>query len=630
MPKAEKTNPRLIILSGAKSSEICMINDTKSFTVGRVPGNQLLLSDQGISRHHFSIRKEGNCFKIEDLKSHNGTFVNGVKIQELPLKHGDFIRAGQTELLFLTKTESEVIFDSENDFDEDLVTKSEIQLSIEENVSNLPQDLTMLVKIGKTINESKDAETLQKQLLEIILEIIPAERAAVILFGEDLDVPKSVCVLNKIRKDSQQNSFSHKVIERVLTGKVALMSNDIFQSNLETSESLISSKISCLLCAPFILSGIKGLIYLDSTSPLNKFTENHLQQMTAIANLVGASLENSGRLEALKLENENLQEIARIETSMIGESQSMKALYQLISKVAQTDSTVLILGESGSGKELVARALHENSSRDGRPFVALNCAVLNENLLESDLFGHERGAFTGAMNQRKGKIEQAHGGTIFLDEIGELPLPLQAKLLRVLQEREFERVGGSRTQKVDIRVIAATNRNLEEAVKGGSFRQDLFFRLNVVPIRTPPLRERKKDILLLAQHFINKHAARCKRTVGGVSDEAKKALLSYNFPGNVRELENIIERAIVLGSTEKLLLEDLPLEVIELMETNKDSLPGLYEQLKTIKQQIILNALKKNDGNYIEAALELGVHTNNLYRMINNLGIKIEQTRRFS
>lgn len=623
-------HPRLIILSGTKNSEICEIKNTNSFMVGRVSGNQLLLPDQGISRHHFLIKKDGNCLKIKDLQSHNGTFVNGIPIQEQPLKHGDRIRVGRTELLFLINEDADAAFDYETNFDEDdLITKSEIRLSIEEGESNFSQDLNTLVKIGKVINESNENEALQKKLLEIILEVVPAERGAILLMSEDSDMPESVCALNKTRGKNHWMPFSRKVVQRVLAEKAALMSNDIAQINMQTSESLIDLKVSSLLCVPFILGEIRGLIYLDSTNLLNRFTESHLQQMTAIANLIAAALSNNKRLASLKLENENLQTAVKIESCMVGESPPMKALYELIAKAARADSTVLILGESGTGKELVARALHKNSARAEKPFIALNCAVLNENLLESELFGHERGAFTGAIAQHRGKIEQAEGGTLFLDEIGDLAPLLQAKLLRALQEREFERVGGTKTQKINVRVIAATNRNLEEAVKAGGFRQDLFFRLNVVPIFTPALRERKEDILLLAQHFINKHAERCKRTVLGLSAEAKKALSSYSFPGNVRELENIIERVIVLGSTEKVMLEDLPLEIIETTEISKNTSSGLYEKLKIAKQQIILEALRITDGNYVQAARELGIHPNNLHRMISSLDLKVKQERRF-
>lgn len=615
-------NPRLVVLTGASPSEILPLEGEELFTIGRSAENQLRLFDNGVSREHCRIKLEGENFKIEDLNSHNGTFVNDVPVQELLLKHGDRIRVGRTHLVFLTEEEQEMLFSNEVQFDEnELVTQSDIHLSIEKLASGLPPELNVLTSIGKALNDSKDAESLQRRLLEIILELIPAERAAIVLLNEELNAPHSVCVMDKQQRTGSPMQISRRVTEQVLKENAALLSNEIAHTNLQTAESLIGLGVKSLLCVPLSLGEITGFIYLDSTRLEFRFTETHLQQMTAIASLTSAALENAQHLESLKLENQLLQTAANIETNMIGESPPIKSLFEMIAKVARTDSTVLIRGESGTGKELVARAIHQNSPRANKPFVSINCAMLNENMLESDLFGHEKGAFTGAVAQRKGKLEQAEGGTIFLDEIGELAPNLQAKLLRVLQEREFERVGGTRPIKSDVRVIAATNRNLEESVKQNTFRDDLFFRLNVVKIKMPPLSERKSDIPLLAQYFVSKYAERCKRHVAGLSRPALAALSGYDFPGNVRELENAIERAVVLGSTDKILLEDLPEEIVESCIIGEKTSPKLYEQFKVAKQQIVLNAIKKANGNYSEAAQELGIHPNNLHRIIRSLEI---------
>ncbi len=297
----------------------------------------------------------------------------------------------------------------------------------------------------------------------------------------------------------------------------------------------------------------------------------------------------------------------------------------MIARVAPTDSTVLISGESGTGKELVARALHLNSTRAGKPFMAVNCAALADSLLESELFGHEKGAFTGAVSQKKGRLEIAEGGTVFLDEIGELAPALQVKLLRVLQEHEFERVGGTRTIPTDIRLIAATNRNLEEAIAAGIFRQDLYYRLNVVELEMPPLRDRREDIPLLAHYFASRHGEKCNRRIVGISSEAQERLLNYDWPGNIRELENAIERAVVLGATEYLLPEDLPEAVLE-TEARATEIVGLatqyHDAVMQTKRQIILQAIEQTKGNYTEAAKVLGVHPNYLHRLIRNLGLK--------
>ncbi|MGA6980969.1 MAG: sigma 54-interacting transcriptional regulator, partial [Candidatus Sulfotelmatobacter sp.] len=277
---------------------------------------------------------------------------------------------------------------------------------------------------------------------------------------------------------------------------------------------------------------------------------------------------------------------------------------------------------SGTGKELVARALHRNSPRAAKPFVAINCAAIPETLLESDLFGHERGAFTGAAGLKKGRLEVADTGVVFLDEIGELAPALQVKLLRVLQEREFERVGGNHLIKVDIRLIAATNSKLEKAVQEGEFRQDLYYRLKVLNVTMPALRERRDDIPLLARHFIQKHAKHCKVMPRPISREALSLLVNYDWPGNVRELENAIERALVLGSSEMILPEDLPESLLERSPAPEMIEAKYHAAVKELKKQLILDAIEQTHGSYVEAARTLGVHPNYLHRLIRNLELK--------
>jgi transcriptional regulator with PAS, ATPase and Fis domain len=306
---------------------------------------------------------------------------------------------------------------------------------------------------------------------------------------------------------------------------------------------------------------------------------------------------------------------------MIGESPAMQRVYHFISKVAPTNATVLINGESGTGKELAARAIHRNSKRAQKPFMTVNCAALTESLLESELFGHEKGSFTGALAQKKGRLEIADGGTIFLDEIGELTPPLQVKLLRVLQEREFERVGGTVTINVDLRVIAATNKNLEEAIEAGQFREDLYYRLNVVSLEMPALRDRREDIMLLANYFASKYSAKCNRKLNGFTAEARNFLTAYDWPGNVRELENAIERSVVLGTTDLILPEDLPEAVVE-AELSSTLTVRYHEAVMQAKKQIILDAIEQGNGNCTVAANLLGVHPNYLHRLIQKFHIK--------
>jgi len=294
--------------------------------------------------------------------------------------------------------------------------------------------------------------------------------------------------------------------------------------------------------------------------------------------------------------------------------------------VAPTDSTVLITGESGTGKELVARSIHRNSPRAERSFVAINCAAITETLLENELFGHERGAFTGAIALKKGRLEVAEGGTVFLDEIGELSLALQVKLLRVLQEKEFERVGGTKTIRVDFRLVAATNRDLKVAVDSGGFRRDLYYRLNVVSLSVPPLRDRRDDIPLLAAWFLRRHGDKAQRQVSGFASDALACLMAYPWPGNVRELENAIEHALVLGEDALILPDDLPEAVAAAGSSSADTEAAgsmrFHTTIQQAKKDLIVRAVQEAGGNHNAAARLLGLNPNYLHRLIRNLQLK--------
>ncbi|MBI2158536.1 MAG: sigma-54-dependent Fis family transcriptional regulator [Candidatus Rokubacteria bacterium] len=310
---------------------------------------------------------------------------------------------------------------------------------------------------------------------------------------------------------------------------------------------------------------------------------------------------------------------------MVGRHPEMARIYQLVTQIATTPATVLITGESGTGKELVARAIHRRSERSGQPFVAINVAAIPDTLVESELFGHEKGAFTGAHARKLGKFELAHGGTVFLDEIGCLRLDLQAKLLRALQEREIERVGGVRPVPVDVRILSATNVNLKAAVKSRAFREDLYYRLNVVPVHVPPLRERREDIPFLVEHFVGKIARECRREVRGVSAGALEVLARYDWPGNVRELENVIHRAVVLARGAVIQLQDVPLDVA-LPETGsrlaEDTGLPLREACEQFERQYILRVLEGVQWNVSRAARLLGVHRNTVLAKLSGWGIQ--------
>jgi two-component system, NtrC family, response regulator HydG len=456
--------------------------------------------------------------------------------------------------------------------------------------------------------------------------VAPAERGAILLNGHGNTDFTSVFARNRNTSDVRAVRVSRTIAHQVVNQGLAILGSDIVSSNAFSGvESLIASQVHSLLCVPLLVfEKVIGCIYLDSTNPAARFEQDHLELVTAIAGISAVALENARQLDWLVQENQRLHSEINLDHNMVGESARMKEVYRFLSRVAPTDSTVLIDGESGTGKELAARAIHRNSPRAEKAFVAINCAALTETLLESELFGHEKGSFTGAFAQKKGKLEVANGGVVFLDEIGELAPVLQSKLLRVIQEREFERVGGTRPIPVDIRLIAATNKNLADAVKAGTFRGDLYYRLNVVSVTMPSLRDRKEDIPLLASYFSNKHSLRCKVKVKRFSDEARTCLMNYDWPGNVRELENAIERALVLGGADVILPEDLPESVLERATPAGTSGARYHGALKDLKKQLILSALEEAGGSFTDAAKILGLHPNYLHRLIRNLDLRAE------
>ena len=384
--------------------------------------------------------------------------------------------------------------------------------------------------------------------------------------------------------------------------------------------SLTRRRVVSVIVAPLVAEQRTiGAIYLDSADPVDRLNREHLEIVTAIGEFAGASLQHVSRLSALKQETRRLQAALQLNDNPIGCSSAIRKVTERIARIATTDATILIQGETGTGKELAARAIHQNSARASRPFEAINCSLLRDTLLESELFGHEKGSFTGAIAQKRGKLELADGGTVFLDELAELGEPQQAMLLRVLQTREFQRLGGNRTIQVDIRIIAATNRNLEESIRNKTFREDLYYRLNVVSVTMPPLRARLEDIPLLADHFVQLFSRKNKRLVRGVSREAVAVLMQYDWPGNVRELENAIEYAVVFGSTDEILPEDLPEAVIGPAGTSGR---GYHFAVREAKRRIVRSAVEQASGNYSEAARLLGIHVNNLYRLIRELELK--------
>ncbi len=629
-------NPRLLAIGGP-SKDLTFALPNGEIHIGRDPSNLLSICDPSLSRRHCALTRDSEGYKIRDLDSRNGTSVNGVAVKEARLRHGDQISVGDSTFLLLLNEDGEEPTAGRVEY-EDSLTQATAQISPQDVLylqpdrvlkelpanSRVARNLNALLKVSGVVHSIRDLNELQAQILNLIFDVVPAERGAILLDGKGDEPFASVFARHRIAKSVLPVPVSRTITRQAMKEGVAILGADVPGSNgFAGVESLVNCQVRSLLCVPLTIFGkVTGCIYLDTCDAASRFDEDHLQLVTAIAGTSSVAIENARRVQWLEQENLRLSTEIDLDHNLIGESPRMKEVYQFLARVAPTDSNVLLQGESGTGKELAARAIHRNSPRSGKPFVAINCAAIPEGLLESELFGHERGAFTGAVAQKKGRLEIANGGVVFLDEIGELAPALQVKLLRVLQEREFERVGGMRPISVDIRLIAATNRDLEDAVKAGAFRKDLFYRLNVLSLVMPPLRERREDIGMLSEHFILKYAKKSNTRSKKLSPEALVCLGTYDWPGNVRELENAIEHAMVLSVSDVLQAEDLPESILEKGLASSIGGAKYHHQVKELKKQLILDALEETKRNYTEAAAILGVHVNYLHRLIRNLDLR--------
>ncbi|MGB9435179.1 MAG: sigma 54-interacting transcriptional regulator [Candidatus Acidiferrum sp.] len=596
--------------------------------LGRDEDNTIRLEDPWVSAHHCTIAEQNGRYVLSDLESHAGTFVNGIPVKQRELKGGDEVAVGNS--LFLFQAESPVrsaINELQMD-EEEAPNAQAVELHPEELVNLAPEalaalpatermgrNLKALLRISRAIGSLRDEESLPWQLLGMIFDVIPAERGAILLLEEDSRELRAQVAWDRIAGPDHPVHVNQAVVRRVIEQRVPLW---------DRGGQGEEKRRGGFLCVPMVSKErVTGIIYLESSGTSIGLTTDDLKLLAAIAGLGVIGIENARQFERLNTENQRLRAEVSLTHDMVGRSARMREVYAFVERVAASDSTVLIYGESGTGKELAARAIHKNSGRKDQAFVGLNCAALTETLLESELFGHEKGAFTSAVSLKKGYLEVAEGGTIFLDEIGELSPILQAKLLRVLQEREFVRVGGTKPIKIDVRFLAATNKDLQKEVREERFRADLYHRLNVISLTLPALRERPEDVPELAEYFAARYAKKCNRNVSGISAEALACLRQYDWPGNIRELENAMERAVVIGSSEKILAEDLPESLQESAAGSAACGPAKYhEAIRNLKKQMILSALERAGGNMTEAAKVLGVHANYLHRLMTNLELR--------
>jgi two-component system, NtrC family, response regulator HydG len=629
-------NPRLIATDGPLEGEILPISSGEC-TLGRDRSAAIHVPDPSVSRQHCTIRvdPEGQV-QIVDAQSRNGTFVNGLPVGEHVLGHGDEVRVGACHFLFLTRQEPATQPGAFLMESAALETRTIVQLRRHDALYLRPDEamegaaeparvahnLKALLRASRTVRATRGVEELAHDLAELITQTIPASELALLLFENTKAEPVWSFSWTAEEGPRRELPVPDNLVRQAFENDIAILTNDpgTVEPRSDGTDEMLPKSV---LLAPLSgADGVVGVVYLGSADILVTFDEEQLQVLTAIASVSGMALENAVQFDRLRAENRRLREEIALDHDMVGDTPPMEAVYLFISKVAPTDATVLITGESGTGKELVARAIHRNSKRSGGPFIAVNCAALNESLLESELFGHEKGAFTGAIIRKQGKFEVADGGTIFLDEIGEMPASLQAKLLRVLQERAFERVGGNKQIQVNVRIITATNRDLPTEIRENKFREDLYYRLNVVSVRMPALRERRDDIPMLADFFASRFGTRLGRPVRGVNREAAGRMMAYDWPGNVRELENAIERAVVLGSSPSIVPDDLPGELLEVTPPTSGETDGYHAAVREAKRQIILQALGQANGSQKEAAGLLGVNPTYLSRLIRNLDLK--------
>jgi transcriptional regulator with GAF, ATPase, and Fis domain len=560
-------------------------------TVGSDPASDLRIDDPSLPATAFHVLADGNAHTIA---AHSGVdlTVNGKRRSTTRLSPGDVICAGRHALVFSPP-------------------------GAPAPATGAPRE-DPLVRFSRRLLEAGSLETLLDALLDALLEVTRAEKGFVIEIADGEPVVRAARNVTPGNVEDAVSRVSDSIVQKVLqTRRPLVVADALHDAEWSGSASVVNLRLQSVMCAPLTARGeVFGAIYLGNDSVRNLFDERSLETLTVFASQASLLLQNALLLRDLRRENEELRQAieSRRYGELVGAGASMREVYRRIEKVAPTDVTVLVQGETGTGKELVAREIHRRSARSAGPFVAVNCAAIPEGLLESELFGHVKGAFTGAVATRAGRFQAASGGTLFLDEIGEMPLSLQVKLLRAIQERVVQRVGDSRGEPVDIRVVAATNRNLEDEVRTGRFREDLYYRLHVVTIALPPLRERGDDVTVLARWFLQRYAEEFESRARAFAPGAVAAIRKYRWPGNIRELENRVKKAAVLADGPLVTAEDLDLR----QEVMEPSLP-LAEAIEAFRKRYISEVLERNGGNRTKTAKDLDVDPRTIFRHLEKL-----------
>jgi transcriptional regulator with GAF, ATPase, and Fis domain len=565
----------------------------KITSLGSGPDNDIVLPDPLVV-DGFAVHFDGQTYTV--LAPKKAEFVvNGKKRGKHKLSHDDRVVLGSCDLRFTMIDEA-----------------APLEEEAAETIAELDA-YTKLYEFSERLIHQRDLGELLEALMDAVIEITNADKGFLVLLeGDTIDV-KVARNLNRENIADAVSQLSDSIIAKVVRSRKPVIVSDAMRDDeFAAAKSVMQLKVSSVICVPLLDRGrLLGLIYVGNDSIRDLFQQDTLRILTVFASQASLIVANALLLNELRVDNKRLNE--RLEQyrfgEIVGTSPPMQQVFRKVEKIAATDISVLITGETGTGKELIAREIHNRSPRTGKPFVTINCGAIPENLLESELFGHVKGAFTGAIANKQGKFQAADGGTLFLDEIGEMPVELQVKILRALQERVVYRVGDTRPETCDIRILAATNRDLDKEIAGGRFREDLYYRLNVVNVDLPPLRQRGEDVLVIARYLLSRYSREYDVKVKGLSPNAAVAIRKHSWPGNIRELENRIKKAIVLCESSVIGPDDLGL--------TGDVLPQiltLAEAKDKFQRDYINEVLALNNGNRTKTARDLGVDPRTVFR----------------
>ncbi|MBI4864828.1 MAG: sigma 54-interacting transcriptional regulator [Candidatus Riflebacteria bacterium] len=595
--------------------------DRSAIVFGRGGDSDVVLDHPSVSRTHARIFDVDGRWHVIDEGSTNGIKVNGRVIIKASLNHGDQIEVGVFTVHFQDEGKG-----APRPVDTARVEAAYTKL---QSLFVLSSNFTSLVNFAE----------LMEKMIDCLLDIFQAERGFVLL--HDQKSGKLKPAISRRIESADTGSISFTVAQKVAQSRQPMLITDIDAvTQLRLAQSIQRGDIRSIICTPLVHEKkLVGILYLDSQVRARAYGPDDLKLLESFAQHATHIIENAVEKDQLRRDVLALKAIQKTQSvesddfsAIIGRSESIRRIIQQAQAVARQDVTTLILGESGTGKELLAKAIHAASRRRDRPFVAVNCLALARDVIESELFGHERGAFTGAVDRRVGRFELADGGTIFLDEIGELPQDLQAKLLRVLQERQIERVGSTKPIDIDVRLLCATNIDLDAAVPAGKFREDLYYRINVMSLRLSPLRERRDDVPLLVDHFVHAFNRQMGRALQGVAPDALQALVNYHWPGNIRELRNVMERAFVLETGSRIGLDSLPFNLlkaagaprVEVAEPPRTTYPKQFTRAREVfERMFIQDALGRNKGNITATASDIGLPRKTLYRKMELLKIDV-------